>query len=70
MQFDIEDRAHGFEVQRDGDQFRLVDRATFNNWGTLKPRFANRADAVDYARRCDDFKRGKRRTVELEAWER
>lgn len=69
MQLDIEDRAHGFEIQRDGAEFVLVDRASWNNWGKLKQRFPTRDAAVDYARRCDDFKRGKRRMVDLESWE-
>lgn len=68
-QLNIEDRAHGFEIQRDGAQFRLVDRSTFCNWGTLSNRFVSRDAAEEYARRCEDFKCGRRRTVDLEKWE-
>jgi hypothetical protein len=69
MQLDIEDRAYGFEIQRDGAQFALVDRDTFNNWGKLSQRFPTRDAAEEYAYRCDAFKRGRRRKVDLESWE-
>lgn len=62
-QLDIEDRAYGFEIQRIGDTFKLVDRANFNNWGTLNTLFPTRDAAEDYACRCDAFKRGRRSTV-------
>jgi len=63
MQLDIEDIAHGFAIQRDGNQFALVDRSTFNNWGALKIRFASRDQAELYAYNCDQFKRGRRSTI-------
>lgn len=62
-QLDIEDRAYGFEIQRRGEMFCLIDRATFNNWGELKQLFATRAEAEDYAWRCSEFKRGRRMSV-------
>ncbi|MCP1852822.1 MULTISPECIES: hypothetical protein [unclassified Bradyrhizobium] len=61
--------AYGFDIQPDGARFRLVDRAEFNHWGELSPRFDTAAKAEEYARRCDELKRGKRSTVELRAWE-
>lgn len=63
MQLDIEDKVAGFEIQRCPEGFRLVDRATFNNWGEPARRFDTRDAAADYAQRCDDFKRGRRMTV-------
>lgn len=67
MQTDIEDRAHGFEIQRDGAQFFLVDRNVFNNWGTLSKRFDTREAAVVYAFNCNSFKKGRRGSVEAPA---
>lgn len=68
-QLDIEDMHHGFAVQFTGGAWRLVDRATFNNWGIVKRDFPDRDSAIDYARRCDDFKRGRRLQVEYHSWE-
>lgn len=64
MQLDIEDRAYGFEIQRDGKLFRLVDRDTSNNWGELSARWSTRDEAEEYARQCDAFKRGLRGSLQ------
>ncbi|MGY3482251.1 hypothetical protein ACVW1C_000134 [Bradyrhizobium sp. USDA 4011] len=62
-------RAYGFDILPDSGKFRLIDRCEFNNWGELSRRFDTAAEAEEYARRCDEFKRGKRSSVELRAWE-
>ena len=56
---------HGFEIRETAGGFFLVDRAEFNNWGAVYERapFATRQEAIKYAFACDQFKRGRRMTL-------
>jgi hypothetical protein len=57
-------RHYGFEIkQNERGYYRLHDQDTFNNWGVTGPAFRTVEDAIDYARRCDRFKRGKSMTI-------
>ena len=60
--------AGGFDVLPVPGGFKIVDTDTYNPW-RVDTVFPTSAAAEDYAYRCNDFKRGRRMTVNLQPWE-
>lgn len=60
---DVEFSDYGFGFIPTSHGWKVMDQDSFNNWGTIQRLFSTLDEAVDYAFRCSEFKKGRRSTV-------